>query len=223
MFSDYTDLFRLTWEGTLGAGPDETFSYSRWVVGHETDTAESIGETYSTAVTDMLAESSTAGPFTTIGQTFHTSVVWTFLHVWAYFEGTGVWNPEVPRVDIPLTDHGTGSGLPGMPYQCSMAVTLRTSGRGRRERNRFYLPPMLVAATDGQSRWLPQLIDDIQTQQHLYNLARQTDTPSTSFAIYSPADHLAKEIANYYTGDVVDTIRRRRRQLTEVRHVLVGP
>lgn len=221
MFSGFDTLFRVTWSGTLGDTPDEEFSYSRWIVGHEsTDTPESIAGQLANDVTDMLAESSTAGPFTTIGQAFPTWVKWTNLAVWTYVESTGAWDQDTPRYDLPLTDHGTGSGLPGLPYQTSMAVTLRTASRGRRERNRFYLPPMLAAATNGQGRWLPQLIDDIQTQLDFSQTAHVSDTPSISFAIYSPADHLAKEIRSYYTGDVVDTIRRRRRQLAEVRHVM---
>lgn len=219
MFDDYTQLFRTTWSGTLGDGPDEIFSYSRWVVTGDTLHAADVAAALANDVTDMLAESSTAGPFTTIGQSFPTNVQWTNLAVWAYDEVTGVWDPDQPRVDQPLTDHGAGSGLPGLPFQCSMAVTLRTSARGRRERNRFYLPPMLAAATDGKSMWLPQLVDDIQTQLNFSQTAHIT-TDLMAFAIYSPADHRAKKIDTYYTGSVVDTIRRRRNRLVESRHVL---
>lgn len=219
MFDDYTTLFRVSWSGTLGDGPDEIFNYSRWVVGATSTTPADVAAALANDVTDMLAESSTAGPFTHVGQFFPTNVKWTNLAVWAYDEGTGVWDPDQPRVDQPLTDAGTGSGLPGLPFQCAMAITLRTSARGRRERNRFYLPPMLAAVTDGKSQWLPQAIDDIQTQLHFANTAHVT-TDNMAFAIYSPTDHRAKKIDNYYTGSVVDTIRRRRNRLVEVRHVL---
>jgi hypothetical protein len=219
MFDDYTTLFRCTWSGTLGTGPDEIFSYSRWVVAGDTATPTSISGILASDVTDMLAESSTAGPFTAVGQAFPTVVKWTNLAVWAYDEVTGVWDPDQPRVDTPLTDHGAGSGLPFLPFQCSMAITLRTAARGRRERNRFYLPPMMAAAAPTQSMWLPQLIDDIQTQLDFSQTAHIT-TDLCAFAIYSPADHLAKKIDTYYTGSVVDTIRRRRNRLVESRHVL---
>lgn len=218
MFDDYSTLFRLTWSGTLGDGPDEIFAYSRWVVGADLTSPSDVAAAFASDVTDMLAESSTAGPFTHVGQAFPTNVKWTNLAVWAYSEGTGTWDPDQPRVDVPLTDAGTGSGLPGLPFQCSMCITLRTSGRGRRERNRFYLPPMLAAATDGKSLWLPQLIDDIQTQLAFSQGAHIVDD-LMAFAIYSPTDHRAKKIDNYYTGSVVDTIRRRRNRLVETRHV----
>ena len=219
MFDDYTTLFRTTWSGTLGDGPDEIFSYSRWVVAGDSAVAADVASALASDVTDMLAESSTAGPFTTVGQFFPTNVVWTNLAVWSYDEVTGIWNPDEPRVDVPLTDHGTGSGLPGLPFQCSMCITLRTAARGRRERNRFYLPPMLAATTDGKSQWLGQCIDDVQTQLDFSQTAHIT-TDLMAFAIYSPADHLAKKIDTYYTGSVVDTIRRRRNRLVETRHVL---
>lgn len=220
MFGSYTQLFRVSWEGHFGGvTTDEIFVYSRWVVAESGVTAADVSAALANDVTDMLAESSTAGPFTHIGQAFHEGVIWDNLAVWLYDESTGLWDSSVPRVDLALSDHGTGSGLPSLPFQCSMCVTLRTSARGRRERNRFYLPTMLAAATDGASRWLGQLIDDIQTQLDFSQTAHRA-TDSLEFAIYSPADHAAKQIATYYTGDVVDTIRRRRNKLVETRHVL---
>jgi hypothetical protein len=220
MFDDYVTLFRATWSGTLGTGPDEIFSYSRWVVSRDIATPATVSASLASDVTDMLAESSTAGPFTAVGQCFPTVVKWTNLSVWQYDEVTGLWDGE-PRVDLALTDAGSGSGLPFLPFQCSMAITLRTAARGRRERNRFYLPPMMAAAAPTQSMWLPQLIDDIQTQLDFSQTAHISGD-FMAFAIYSPADHLAKKIDTYYTGSVVDTIRRRRNRLVESRHVLAA-
>lgn len=218
MFGDYTLLFKVSMQGTLGDGPDEIFSYSRWVVGKPGQEPASIATNFSIDVAAMLIQSSTAGPFTTIGQSFPTNVQWTNCAVWQYDESTGLWDSDVPRFDAPLTDAGSGSGLPGMPFQNAMCVTSRTSGRGRRERNRFYLPPMLVAATDGKSQWLPQLIDDIQASLQLTQESHIT-TDDAEYCVYSPTDHLAKQVNNWYTGSVVDTIRRRRNQLVETRHV----
>jgi len=220
MFDDFTTLFKVTWSGTLGASEEEIFSYGRWLVGGDLATTATVAAALATDITDLLAEATTGdSDAETIAGYFTTDVAWTNMAVWSYDEVTGLWNPDQERVDVPLTDAGVSSGVPGLPYQDSMCITLRTAARGRRERNRFYLPPMAAFTTNGHSQWVGTVIDDIQTQLKFQQNAHATDD-NLAFCIYSPADHLAKKIDNYYTGSVVDTIRRRRNRLVETRHVL---
>lgn len=220
MFDDYTKLYKATWSGTLGAGDEEIFSFQRWVAAGDAATTATVAAALSSDITDLLAESTTGdSDAETIAGYWTTDVAWTNLAVWSYDEVTGLWNPDEERVDVPLTDAGVSSGVPGLPYQCAMAVTTRTAARGRRERNRFYLPPMAAFTTNGHSQWVGTVIDDIQTQLKFQQNAHVTDD-ELAFCVYSPADHLAKKVDNYYTGSVVDTIRRRRNRLVETRHVL---
>lgn len=220
MFDDFSTLFKVVWSGTLGPSEEEIFSYGRWIVGGDLDDTASVSAALADDVADFLAESTTGGSAAeTIAGYFSTDVAWTNMAVWSYDEVTGLWNPDQPRVDTPLTDAGVTSGSDTLTYQDSMCVTLRTAARGRRERNRFYLPPMVAFTTDRHSRFKGTVVDDVQTQLKLQQNAHATDD-NLAFCVYSKADHLAKKIDNYYSGDVVDTIRRRRNRLVETRHVL---
>jgi hypothetical protein len=79
---------------------------------------------------------------------------------------------------------------------------------------------MVSTATDGHGRILPTLLDDIQTQLRFDHLAHAADTLPITYCILSESRLAAYEIERFYSGDVMDTIRRRRNKLPEVRHVL---
>lgn len=221
MWGDYTELYKVSWQGFLGDASDEIFDYSRWVVGTIETNAAGIADAYSTDVTDLLAESTTGStPFSNIGQIFPTHVHWTKLSVWRYVEGTGHWDGITPREDRELTDNGLGSTGNGMPFQNAFCMTVRTDMPSRRRRNRWYLPPTVNNATDGKGRMLGSLVDDIQTQFDLANTAHIA-TDNASQAVYSPTDHVARQPVDWYSGEEYDTQRRRRNKLVEVRHVLL--
>ena len=70
------------------------------------------------------------------------------------------------------------------------------------------------------SIFTPEVIDDIQTQLDLAQTAHGVDSPSWEYGVYSTSDHVISELSRYHTGDVMDTIRRRRNKLIEARHNL---
>ena len=219
MFGSYVNLFRATWSGKIGPSSEEIFSFTRHVAAVDLTTSFDVVNALAGDITNLLAEATTGStPFSNIGQTFPTHVLFDLLTVWDVDEITGAADP-LSRQDRGLTDAGLGATSQGLPYQVSLGVTMRTAARGRRERNRFYLPPQTSTATDGHGRMLPTLVDDIQTQLRFQLLAHRADD-GMEYCIYSPADSLAKEISDFYTGDVMDSIRRRRNALVETRHVL---
>lgn len=217
--SGYPNLFRLTWSGLLGPGDDEIFSYTRHAIGDPFSDIGTVADSAATDVTDFLAESTTGSvSFTTIGQAFPTSTKWTMLKVYSVDEATGVLADD-PAVRT-LTDHGLGTGVPNLTHQDAFCVTLQTSERNRQSRNRFYLPTMIAAVLADSGHVRPTFVDDIQTQLKLANTAHLAEDPSWQYCVYSPSLHLASLAQRWYSGDVMDTIRRRRNKLVEARHAL---
>jgi hypothetical protein len=215
-------LLRLTWSGTLGSAEDEIFSYTRhgaYMEGN-TDLLPGVADTAANDVTDFLAESTTGGvAFTTIGQAFPTSVQWTQLKVYEVDPVTGDATTE-PEVRV-LTDAGSATGVPFLTNQDAFAVTTQKLPRDKRSRNRFYLPTMQAGVLDSVGRVRGTFVDDMQTQLKFSDHAHKADDLWT-YVVYSPTSHLFTEIDRYFSGDVMDTIRRRRNKLVETRHPLAG-
>lgn len=217
-------LIKLVWSGTLGAAEDEIFSYSRWAAIETPADLEGVMDIAADDVTDLLAESSTGGvPWSTVGESFPETVAWTLLKGYVYDEATGANLSVDPAVRV-LTDVGGSTGVPALTNQDSMAITTQAFPRGPSSYNRFYLPTMIanVLASTGHIRGTH--VDDIQTQLKLANTAHKAEaTPNSwEYGVYSTKTHTMREIDRYWTGDVMDTIRRRRRQLIETRHPLAG-
>lgn len=214
-------LFHLVWSGTLGATDEEIFSYGRFAAGVSPTDITSIADSAANDVTDMLAESTTGStPFSNLGQIFPTTVHWEQLKVYRIDEATAEILSE-PEVRV-LTDVGLGASSQGLPYQDALAITYTKLPTSRTSRNRFYLPPFVSTATDGHGRVLGTLIDDIQTQLKLNNIAHAAEDPSWQYCVYSTTNHVFDILERYMTGDVMDTIRRRRNKLPEQRHVLAA-
>jgi hypothetical protein len=172
-------------------------------------------------VTDLLAESTTGATiFSTIGQLFPESVAWTLLKGYIVDEATGA-NLSVEPEQRVLTDVGA-SAAQRLPNQDALAITTQKFPRGRSSFNRFYLPPMVTGVLEDDGHVTGTLIDDIQTQLKFSNTAHKADDPSWEYCVYSTTDHVYDVIDRYYTGDVMDTIRRRRNKLIEARHILAG-
>lgn len=216
----YPSLYRLTWSGLLGPADDEIFSYTRHAVGDAFTSQETVADAAANDVTDFLAESTTGGvAFTTIGQAFPTSTKWTMLKVYTVTEATGA-TPFDPSVRV-LTDHGSGTGVPVLTHQDAFCVTLQTAFRDRQSRNRFYLPTMIAAVLADSGHVRGTFVDDMQTQLKFSNTAHLAESPSWQYCVYSPAVHSASVAQRWYSGDVMDTIRRRRNKLVEARHELL--
>jgi hypothetical protein len=212
------DLFKVTWSGTLGSTEEEIFSHHRVCYAAADTPPIDVATALQDDITDMLAESTTGStPFSNLGQIFPTTVLWTLLKAVHINRTTG--EDVGDSASVVLTDAGLGASGQGLPYQDALAITVQSDPPDRARRNRWYLPPMVSTATDGHGRVLPTLIDDIQTVLRFTQLAHNVDTLPVHYCIFSKTLG-AFEIERYYTGDVMDTIRRRRNKLPEVRHIL---
>ena len=102
----------------------------------------------------------------------------------------------------------------------SLAITAEAAFPDRKRRTRFFLPRFVHNALDGHGRVLPTLVYDIQTQLHFqYNANKIAATPVTYCTLSKGLVANNYELDRFRTGDVIDTQRRRRNKLPEVRHI----
>lgn len=212
-------LWHIVWSGHMDPSEEEIFAYGRYAYTLDTATPEDVAAEVQDDVTNMLGESTTGSPggLTTLAQMFPTHVHWDQVKASQInkVDGTLVGEPAT----VSLSDVGAGTSDWGMPYQIAFAVTYEAGIPDRKRRNRFYLPPMIYAATDGHGRLRSALVDDIQTQIALNALAHQTGDLGLTWCIRAEGSlNGGWEIDRYHSGDVMDTIRRRRNKLPEVRH-----
>ena len=215
----FGEFFWAEWRGTLGATEEEIFTYHRVIASSGGPDGANVTDTIGNDVTNLLAESTTGStPFSNIGQIFPTTVAWTWVKVSTFHPDTGEIEPEGDIIE--LTDAGLGASSQGLPYQDSLAITFCHRPPTRTSRNRFYLPPFVWGATDGHGRVLPTLVDDIQTQLDLDQTAHLAEDDPWQYCVWSPTLGDVFTLDRWMTGDVMDTIRRRRNKLPEVRHIL---
>jgi hypothetical protein len=216
----FPTLIKLVWAGTLDPGGNEIFSYHRWASIIAPEDLEAVMDSAANDVTNLLAESTTGStPFSTIGQIFPESVSWESLKGYIWDEAANV-NLSAEPAFRALTDAGT-SAAQRLTNQDALAITTQTAASlGGRVSNRFYLPTMVTGVLEDDGHVTGSLIDDIQTQLDLDQTAHSTDDPAWVYCVYSTTNHTAQGLARYHTGDVMDTIRRRRNKLIETRHNL---
>nr|CRY95829.1 hypothetical protein [uncultured prokaryote] len=119
-----------------------------------------------------------------------------------------------------------GSALAGvsasqmLPFQCAVSVSFTTQSATRAGRGRLYLPP-LVASTldDGRISSAAQAIIVSAFNDGWGALA----TAGLSPQIYGRTSHTLTPVTGGNVGDVIDTQRRRRNKLIEVRSLLTPP
>ena len=213
------DMIRATWSGTYGATPEEIFAYGRWAYTTADADLEAVLDTLQDDVTNLLAETVTGStPFSAIGQAFPSDVKWTLLKVHKVDKATGAMLGESHMRE--LTDVGTGAEGNGLPYQLTLAVTAEAAFPNRKRRTRFYLPRFVHNALNGHGRVLPDLLESINTQLHFqYNANKIADPPVTYCTLSKCLVANNYELDRLYVGDVIDTQRRRRNKLPEVRHI----
>ncbi len=219
--SGHPTLGLLVWSGTLGAAEDEIFSYKRHIAMTLSTDLPEVMDSAASDVTNLLAESSTAGGgFSVVGDYWPATVKWTLLKGYIIDEATGANLSVEPEVRV-LTDVGSSFSQP-LTNSDALAITTQMFPRGRRSMNRFYLPTMVQAVMVDAGHVKAAVIDDIQTQLDLDNTAHKVEDPSWEYCVYSTTGHNAQVIDRYHTGDVMDTIRRRRNKLIESRHNLAS-
>lgn len=213
------DMIRAVWSGTYGNTPEEIFAYGRWAYCPADAALSDVLDTIQDDVTNMLAESvSGSTPFPTVVSIFPSDVKWTLVKVHKVDKATGAMLGESEARE--LTDAGTGAEGNGLPYQLSLAVTAEAAFPDRKRRTRFFLPRFVHNALDGHGRVLPDVVASIQTQLVFqYNANKIADTPVTYCTLSKGLVANNFEIDRFRTGDVIDTQRRRRNKLPEVRFV----
>ena len=212
------DVIRAVWSGTYGTTPEEIFAYGRWAYAELDVDMELVLDTVQDDVTNFLAQATTGStPFSAISQIFPLDVQWTLLKVHKVNRATGEMLGESHARE--LTDAGLGAST-GLPYQLTLAVTGEAAFPDRKRRTRFFLPRFVKDALDGNGRVLPTLIDDMQLQLHFqYHANKIADPPVTYCTLSKGLVANLHELDRFRTGDVIDTQRRRRNKLPEVRHI----
>lgn len=211
----FTHLYKATFSGTLPGS--EIFAHSQHFDSESAD-SEYVADNLSSHVTNMLSTAVTSGPVSTLASAFPDTVAWTRLHV-EPITTTGALLPGGVSADRALTDVGTGNPSFGLPFQCSHCITLRNSTIGRRSKNRFYLPPYVVTVTNGAGLVAPSISVALGAWLANQQTALESLSPAISMINISPAGALATDLIDSYIGNVIDTQRRRRNALTEVRTI----
>lgn len=131
-----------------------------------------------------------------------------------YYAGPG---PATLSATAPVGAGIAGSGTPTMPPQCSQVITLRTALAGRRNRGRIYWPRLVGTMTAGLKITQSQsLADDFAALLRAFENDGST-TGAYQIAVYSAAGETLTPVSSISVGDVVDTQRRRRDALQEIR------
>lgn len=113
----------------------------------------------------------------------------------------------------PRSEVGTAATT-SLPYQCSPAVSFRTATLSRAGRGRIYAPsPAVVAVLDGRltTAAAGTLADSAAA------MLGELDSAGLQPVIYHRAAHSTTPIISIDVGNVIDTQRRRRNKLVEVR------
>lgn len=107
-----------------------------------------------------------------------------------------------------------------LPFQCATSVSWRTDLATRAGRGRIYLPPLAVSAVDA-GRLSAGAQTTIVTAASAFWAA--LDTGGLALVIRHKALHTSTAVTSGNVGNVIDTQRRRRNKLIEVRATLTAP
>ena len=126
---------------------------------------------------------------------------------------------QVSRLADDLDLPGTAAGEM-MPYQCAVTVTWKTSLATRAGQGRFYLPPLAVG-TIGNGRITTAAQNTVVGAANA--LWAGLDTGGLALVIYGRTSRTTTPVTGGNVGNVIDTQRRRRNKLIEVRLPLSAP
>lgn len=211
-------IMRVTWAGTQAGGP-EIFAYEQHIHGVGAASPDDVATAIESHVGIFLDTAVVSASFAiTVRDMFPEDVHWTSVKVAEINPVTNKYLSDDSVSEHAIDETGNPAGFVGLPLTDTLAITTRSGTIGRRIYNRFYLPRFTAACTDGKGRMLaqavPAIVAGLQAQQA--DLAVKLDT-TYSYCNFSPVDKTDKDILDYYIGDVLDTQRRRRNQLVEVR------
>ena len=115
---------------------------------------------------------------------------------------------------------------PHLPFQSSLVVSLTANGIGKGKRGRFYLPMQCLEVTTSgtvQPAQMATVVPAVVTFLNALNDGAAT-TPNQALGISGStgAQGTFRTVRHITVGNVIDTQRRRRRSLVEVRSEPVG-
>lgn len=111
----------------------------------------------------------------------------------------------------------TGPGAETMPPQLAIVVSLLTALAGGRNRGRLYLPGPTNAAIDLTGRLVQANCTTIVNAWGAAFTAGTTAVPTLVPVVYSRMNRSVQPITRLSVGNVIDTQRRRRDKLLEIR------
>lgn len=209
-------LYKAIFSGTLTTGA-EIFTMGFYFSSASADPSY-VADNVSSHVTNLFSTAVTGNFFvTTMADAFSPDVHVTQCKV-------SSWNPVTNKLTgtpqyRALTDVGTGTAAHGLPYQDALSVSIFPSMLfGRTQyKNRAYLPPFVVEATNGHGELGTGISDAIGAWVQNQSTALESLSPQISIVSYSP--HVGDFIASgeVALGQVIDTQRRRRNGLNEAR------
>lgn len=205
-------VFRATWSGTLPQ--NEIFAHHQMFYTSEAYTLDEVATNLSTHITNLLSTS--VFGVNTMSGIFASTTQWTRLTLQNFdaAAGVAVGDPHYTA----LSDAGTGD--PALPNQIAHCVTIKADPFGRRNMNRFYLPPYASGAGAQDAGVVESDVCDAVSAWLHNQQATLIDTePLLSMCVYSPTDHAVYKPIETYVGNYLDTIRRRRNKVREVRHI----
>lgn len=123
-------------------------------------------------------------------------------------------------LNLPTDPAGNNSAGQPLPPQCSIVMSLRTSGAGRSQRGRFYLPGLGTSQVSSTGRLISTeraaFVDPFKT----YVDAMMAAITDLHLSVYSRKLGSGDDVLKVDMGDVIDTQRRRRNKLSESRYAV---
>jgi len=139
-----------------------------------------------------------------------TDVVLTEYTTASLTEATG---KQISRLSDDVSLAGVHA-LPSLPAQCSLVASWRSDTATRGGRGRMYLPAMATSIMSGGKASAGTITTVVAAVKAMMDvLVADAQTP----VLYSRLTHTTTAITKFDVGDVIDTQRRRRDKLIEVR------
>lgn len=211
--AQFDNLWQVRHQGTLGTA--EIFEHSWWITAVTTPLDfEHLLDVWAQAIPQFLAKVSGSG-VANIAALFSSAAAWRSVSVRAYQT-----DPFLP-FDEPHSRNisGSGTGTANTPYQLSPVVTV-TNGRttGRRRYNRWYPPPLGTNMLGAGGTFPTTIASDIAGWYNNFSLICEAPGPGQSaFAYFGQSVREVLPLTGLYMGNILDTQRRRRNALNEVR------
>jgi hypothetical protein len=119
----------------------------------------------------------------------------------------------------PMPANTKGNGPISLPYEVAMCMSLGTAKRGPRYRGRSYLGPLAPAVLDDHGSFVPGCVQGVGAALWTKFLNRGAIRATLDPVIASYKFGTAEPITNVRSGLIPDSMRTRRKQLSEAYHL----